>query len=77
MGSRTISLKDDVYDLLKSRKRADESFSDVVERLAGERTPEDVEELAGWDDDHALAEKMEATAGELDRSLERRTNPER
>jgi predicted CopG family antitoxin len=73
MGSKTISLKDDVYELLKSRKREGESFSDVIERLAGDRTPDDVEELGGWDNDPDLVEKMERTARELNEDLEART----
>jgi predicted CopG family antitoxin len=68
-----ISLKDDVYELLKSRKREGESFSDVIERLAGDRTPDDVEELGGWDDDPDLVEKMEGTARELNEDPEART----
>lgn len=35
MGTKTISLSDDAYELLESRKREGESFSDVVRRLAG------------------------------------------
>ncbi len=33
MGSRTIMIRDDAYELLKSKKRADESFTDVIIRL--------------------------------------------
>lgn len=34
MGSKTISVRDDVYERLKARKREGESFSDLLERLA-------------------------------------------
>lgn len=34
MGTKTISLMDDAYDLLKMQKSRNESFSDVVRRLA-------------------------------------------
>lgn len=36
--SKTISLSEGAYEKLKDRKRADETFSDVVDRLAGERS---------------------------------------
>lgn len=34
MGSKTISVRDEVYERLKSRKREGESFSDLLDRLA-------------------------------------------
>ncbi|NAT10782.1 antitoxin [ANME-1 cluster archaeon AG-394-G06] len=33
MGTKTISIREDLYKNLKSMKREDESFGDVVERL--------------------------------------------
>jgi len=33
MTQKTISLSEDVYNLLKNEKRKGESFSDVIERL--------------------------------------------
>ncbi len=35
--AKTISLSDEAYNLLKSVKRKDESFSDVIKRLIGGR----------------------------------------
>ncbi len=34
MGTKTISIKESVYEILKRSKRENESFSDVIERLA-------------------------------------------
>lgn len=34
--AKTLVLADDVYLLLKSMKRKDESFSDVIRRICGE-----------------------------------------
>jgi predicted CopG family antitoxin len=33
MGTKTIRVRDDVYETLKAHKRPDESFSDLLERL--------------------------------------------
>ena len=38
MGTKTIGLRDDVYERLKARKRADESFTDLMDRLLDETT---------------------------------------
>ena len=35
MGTRTIAVSDEVYNQLKSLKRPDESFTDLLRRLAG------------------------------------------
>lgn len=35
---RTVNLSEEAYDLLASRKQDRESFSDVVKRIAGERS---------------------------------------
>lgn len=37
MGTKTIGLREEVYERLKARKRDDESFSDLVDRLVDER----------------------------------------
>ncbi|HIH44510.1 MAG TPA: antitoxin [Candidatus Methanoperedenaceae archaeon] len=37
MATKTISIREDVYDILKSLKREKESFSDVIGKLARKR----------------------------------------
>lgn len=37
MGTKTISIRDEVYDVLKSLKREKESFSEVIGKLAEKR----------------------------------------
>ncbi len=59
MASKTISIRDDVYDLLKGAKREDESFSDAIERLVRkDRT--DLSEYFGALKDSPLLDKIEA-----------------
>ncbi|WP_276257974.1 antitoxin VapB family protein [Haloglomus litoreum] len=38
MGTKTIGLREDAYERLKARKRDDESFTDLVNRLLDEST---------------------------------------
>ncbi|MFB6299926.1 MAG: antitoxin VapB family protein [Halobacteriales archaeon] len=40
MGTKTIGLREEVYERLKARKRSDESFTDVIDRLLSETAPE-------------------------------------
>ena len=40
MGTKTIGLRDDVYDRLKARKQDGESFTELVNRLLDESTVE-------------------------------------
>ena len=46
MGTKTIGLREDVYERLKARKRDDESFTDLVDRLIDE-TSTDWQETFG------------------------------
>lgn len=38
MGTKTIRVRDDVYERLKARKRPDESFSELLDRLTDRDT---------------------------------------
>ncbi|MCL9813057.1 antitoxin VapB family protein [Natranaeroarchaeum aerophilus] len=38
MGTKTIGIREDVYERLKARKREDESFTDLVDRILDDTT---------------------------------------
>ncbi|WP_207587021.1 antitoxin VapB family protein [Halomontanus rarus] len=65
---RNIRLTEDAYQRLKSRKQAGESFSDTVERIAGERSLLD---LAGILSDEEAEEMREAIREREERSRDR------
>ncbi len=64
MASKTISIRDDVYKLLKSAKRDEESFSDVLERLL-RKDKKDLSEYFGALKDSPLLDKLEADSRKI------------
>lgn len=54
MGTKTISIKDSVYEILKRSKKEDESFSDVIERLAKEKNIDLMSFFGGLKDGEVL-----------------------
>lgn len=72
--SSSIRISDETKRKLEARKREDETFDDLLERLA--RTEKDVEEMAGWGDED-MSEHLEEKREELNESLaERKGRPE-
>lgn len=52
MGTKNISIRDDVYRKLRDSKRPDESFSDAIDRLMGSQEGEHpLYDLVGLVDD--------------------------
>jgi len=47
MGTKTILIREDVYETLKSMKREDESISDAVERLITKKKEGDLADFFG------------------------------
>lgn len=68
MGTKTIRLDDEAYERLADRKREGESFSDVVKRIAGERSLLELAGILSDDDAEVMRETIEARRG---RSRER------
>ncbi len=51
--SHQVRLSDDVYERIKSHKRADETFSEAVDRLIGGKSLRDLRDL--FDDNQVTA----------------------
>lgn len=72
---RNVRLTEDAYRRLKSRKREGESFSDTVERIAGERSLLDLAGLLSAEDAEelreAIRERDERSRERLDRLADR------
>jgi len=47
MGTKTISIREDVYETLKSMKRENENISDAVERLITKKKEANLEDFFG------------------------------
>lgn len=67
--STSIRISEETKRKLETVKRDDESFDELLDRLAVTRTPEDVEAMAGFGDE-GLEEHMEDTHEELSDSLD-------
>ncbi|MFB6205662.1 MAG: antitoxin VapB family protein [Haloglomus sp.] len=73
MGTKTVRLDEDVYERIKSRKREDETFSEVIDRLTNDYTlldfsDEFADEDGGRWDEHkeAIEEAEEAQREEME-----------
>lgn len=75
MASHQISLRDEVYQKLKERKKPDESYSDVIEKLLETKSNKNellkLYGIAG-EDELGLAEMVFSTRKEIESSLKRR-----
>ena len=69
MATKTISLDEEAYERLKAHKREGESFSEVVKRIAGERS---WKEVAGILSDEEAEELDQVIEEGRERSRDRR-----
>lgn len=67
--STSIRISEETKQKLKAVKRDDESFDELLARLAIDRTAEDVEEMAGFGDE-GIEQHMQQARDELNDSLE-------
>ena len=81
MPTKTVSLDEEAYEQLKSRKQDGESFSQVVKRLAGERSWSEVAGILSDEEADTLADAIEEgrsrSAQRSDRLAEELTGADR
>ena len=70
--STSIRISEETKRKLEAVKREDETFDELLDRLAVSRTEEDVREMAGFADE-GIEDHMRQTREELNESLEERT----
>jgi predicted CopG family antitoxin len=68
--SKSIRLSEDAYERLAAHKRADETFSDVVLRLAGERSLMEIAGILSDDEADAMREAVEERRAQRGDDLE-------
>ena len=59
MPTRPIQITDEAYELLKSLKQERESFTDVIKRIAGERSLFDIVGVLDESQAQKLAERIQ------------------
>jgi len=59
MATKTISIREEVYDILMSLKKENESFSDVIWKLTKKRKPNLRDYFGGLRDSKAIIEIKE------------------
>ncbi len=61
MATKTLTITEDAYDILKSRKKPTESFSEVIVRLSGKRPLASFYGVLGEEAGKALAKEIAET----------------
>lgn len=72
MATKTISIREEVYDILKNLKRENESFSDVIGKLAKKRKS-DLSQYFGVLKDSRVLNEIEEDYKKIRASARQRT----
>lgn len=73
MATKSVTIKESAYEILKSRKHEDESFSDVIERIAQKRPLTDLLTIISEEDGKELANEISKIRGEMEDEIEERS----
>jgi len=65
MGIKTISIREDVYETLRSMKKENESIADVVERLINKKKKADLSDFFGVLRDSEVLKELEEDAKKI------------
>ena len=73
MATKSVTIKESAYEILKSRKQEGESFSDVIERIASRRSLTELLDVLSEEEGESLADEVEKTRKELDKDITERS----
>ena len=73
MATKSVTIKESAYEILKSRKQEGESFSDVIERIASRRSLTELLDVLSEEEGERLADEVEKTRKELDKDISERS----
>jgi len=73
MATKSVTIKESAYEILKSRKNDDESFSDVIERIAQKRPLTDLLNVISEEEGKEIADEISKVRGEMEDEIEERS----
>lgn len=73
MATKSVTIKETAYEILKSRKREGESFSDVIERITSRRSLIELLDILSEKEGESLADEVEKARKELDKDISERS----
>jgi|APHM01.1.fsa_nt_gi Uncharacterized ACR, COG1753. len=69
MATKSVTIKESAYEILKSRKEENESFSDVIERIANRRPITDLTDISKEEGDR-IADEVEKVREEIEEEID-------
>jgi len=73
MVTKTLTITADAYNALKRMKTANESFSEVITRITGERKGLPAEFFGIWKDDPGIGERIKKRREEIEQEIAERS----
>lgn len=72
MATKSITIKESAYELLKSKKKEGESFSDVIEKLGKRKSLTELANTVSKEKGRKIADRIEENRKEIEKDLEER-----